>query len=942
MGNINISQFYIKLNKKLIVEIEKVDYKSQKDIAAKNSFDSLKRSLELFPNVIKYFKTIDIETLNLNDNKFSLFYDNNSLYLDNKYINISSKLRFLGSNVNLDIYSLYLKDMKLLFNGKVKVDYNKEYLNYHGKYFYEDLQGDVIVDMNKKLAKFYLDSNKFKSLKFIKKFINLPFHAESWMYDNVKGDIKLDFLYAEYDIQKKELIEKSLNGKAQVTDARVKFHKSLKPIVTKRVDIDFDKGDLSFDLKQPKYEQIDIQGSKVVIENLISREEGVVKVNIKSKKIRLNDDVLDILKAYKIDIPVNQISGYTKANLELEIPYMLSKKEIKTNGYFEVFDSNIKVGEFEFYTKDAKVILDAAMIKLRGADFKYNNMLQSNVNMDLNTKTLKATGIIDIKKLLLVSNKEEILNIKNSFTDFDINFSNPIKIDLINFDTTISIDENINIDINNIKKLYASSQLLKDNSIKDGNLSIKYQNENSISFQGLVGGLDYPLYKNEKLVTKFDITGDIKENEVIIRNQDNDLKVVSKRDSTTIYLEDYFVDLTKLKTNESLNIDSVLNVQAKDLKLKVDENSSYDLSHLTAKILNKDNITFNTNVKNLELPLLKDDKKVDTLSLSGSIKGDLVTLKTDDNALFVEILDNKALKLIVNGYDLKYNLSQKENSKIDFEEVDLKASNSTLILNDKFRFLGDNYEVQSSKDSIFFHLEHNKTDITYKEEDKEIDIYANNIDDEFINELFGKKVFSGGKLMLVANQDTQNNLKGKIILSNTKIEDLAIINNLLIFIHTSPGLLNPLLAVPSVVGMASKDGFNLNGYRIIDGVIEFNYDRKKDIINAHKIVTVGNGIDFDGSAVIDLDNNTINSDMRLIFFKDYSNIVSSVPVLNYVLLGESKRVSTKVNIFGDINNPKIKTNLTKDAFSVPLNIGKRILESPGKFLDLFRKDNKEK
>ena len=120
-----------------------------------------------------------------------------------------------------------------------------------------------------------------------------------------------------------------------------------------------------------------------------------------------------------------------------------------------------------------------------------------------------------------------------------------------------------------------------------------------------------------------------------------------------------------------------------------------------------------------------------------------------------------------------------------------------MILNDKFRFLGDSYEVQTTSNSTFFHLTHNKTDITYKERNNEIDIYSNNIDDEFINELFGKKIFSGGKLMFVANSHGKNSLKGKVILTNTKIEDLAIINNLLIFIHTSPALLNPLLAVPS-------------------------------------------------------------------------------------------------------------------------------------------------
>ena len=57
--------------------------------------------------------------------------------------------------------------------------------------------------------------------------------------------------------------------------------------------------------------------------------------------------------------------------------------------------------------------------------------------------------------------------------------------------------------------------------------------------------------------------------------------------------------------------------------------------------------------------------------------------------------------------------------------------------------------------------------------------------------------------------------------------------------------------------------------------------------------------------------------------------------MNYVLLGNNNRVETQVNLFGDLGNPKISTNLTTDAFSVPVNIAKRILSSPSMLLDFI-------
>ncbi len=941
LGNLNVSQFYIKLNKKLIVEIEQIAYKSRKSKENKGSFESLKQSLELFPNIIKYFETIYIERLKLKDNEFTIFLDDKSLYLDSKYLNLSSKLDFQGSRVILDMYSLYLKDIELMLDGKISVDYFEEKLNYYGEYFYHDLQGDIKLDMDKKLARFYINSDDFKSLRFIKKYADLSLVAESWMYDNVKGDIKLDFLYGQIDLEKKRLIERSLYGKAQVKKAKIKFHKDLEPIITKRVDLDFDNGNLIFDLKEPKYANMDINGSTVVIRNLTSQENGVVNVNIKSKKIRLNNDILNILKAYKINLPVNQISGYTRADLLLEIPYKLDKG-MRTTGLFEVFDSNIKIGDFDFYTKDARVILDGPIVKLRDADFKYLDLVQSEVNMDLDTRTLKASGIVDIDKLLIESKKEEILKIQKSLSDLELDFNDPIKIDLVDFDSSITIDENINIRIDDLSKLYKNSEVLKAYNISEGNLSIKYVNNDFIDFKGFIKGIDYPVYEDEKQVTSLDIVGQIRKDRVAIQSKDNKVKISTNNKSTDIYLKDFYVDLTKFDDNSSNSENSVLNIKGESLRLKVDEKSIYDLNSLSAKVLSKEDIQFSADVKNLDLPIKKDDKKVTSLSINGNVTKDKVSIETKQRDLFLTTKANEELTLDLNGYDLLYSSKNEGEEKANkFKKIDIKAKNSTLIYNDEFRFLGDTYEVSALDKKVFFHLKHNSTDITYKEDNGKVDIFANDIDDEFINELFGKKIFKGGKVMFVANGDVDSKLSGKVILSNTKIEDLAVINNLLIFIHSSPALINPLLAIPSVVGMASKKGFNLNGYRIVDGVIEFDYDRKKDIINAHKIVTVGNGIDFDGKAIVDLDNSTINSDMKLIFFKDYSSIVSSVPVLNYVLLGENKRVSTKVNIFGDINNPKIKTNLTKDAFSVPLNIGKRILESPAKFLEFLGDGSKE-
>jgi hypothetical protein len=215
------------------------------------------------------------------------------------------------------------------------------------------------------------------------------------------------------------------------------------------------------------------------------------------------------------------------------------------------------------------------------------------------------------------------------------------------------------------------------------------------------------------------------------------------------------------------------------------------------------------------------------------------------------------------------------------------------------------------------------------------------MNDQFLNALIGKKLVEGGNINIDA-EGLNDIIKGKATIEDSKIVDLAILNNLLILINTSPGLINPLLAIPSVVGMATNDGFNLNGYRIVNGTIDFVYDVNNKFLNMEKIFTKGNGIDFDGFMTINFNTFDIDSKMKLVFFKNYSKIVGAIPVVNYILLGDENRVSTQVEIYGTLDEPKYKTKFVKEGATAPLNLIKRIIISPLKLFDTIddKKENK--
>ena len=918
------------MDKKLILTIDNIEYKSEKTTTS-SSFEELKNSIELLPKVLNFFQKIKINKLKINDNEFEIILDDEILYLDNKYINIASKIDTISNQVVFELYSLYLKDLNFLFDGKVKIDYFNEKIDYYGNFYYENLQSNINVEMTKKIAKFYLVSEPFKSLKFLKNFLHLPNIAESWMYDNVKGDIKIEELYAEYDLINNHIIENSIQGKAQIKDAKIRFHKDVDAVNTKSLDIFFKDNRLHFNLMEPMFKDKKLDGSFVLINNLTSEKNGQVDVFLKTNS-KLDKDILDILKAYNITLPIIQKNGNTQASLLMKFPYDTTKN-MSTYGEFFLNDAKVAINNFEFESKNAEVILDDSIIKIKNSDFKYKDMINATLNLNLDIKTLKSYGDANIKSFLIKEeNKESLVEIKDKNTAIDLNFNNEVSILLKDLGTNIKISDLIYVNIDDLSKIYPYSKLLKDNSIKEGIVALQIKDEKNINFEAFIKGLNLPLQKNDTNIDSLEINGKIEDGKTKISSKDEDIKIEID-DKLNIYLKNLDVILENNRI-ETTNLKQEVIISLFNSKLKMDT----DIYYLeNAKIFIKNSgIDFEADVKDLNLPIKKNNNKIEKLSLIGSLKNDTTFIETKNKDLILQLTEDSVF-LYAEDYALHYSSTDsKKIENIKYKKIDIKGKNLIIFYDEVNKLLADEFVLRIRNDSKFVSLDYKQTSVTFREsKDKKIDIFSNNVSDEFINALIGKHIFDGGNLMFYAS-GYMNDLNGKLIIENSNVEGVTILNNLLLFIQTSPALINPLLAIPAVVGLATNSGFNLLAYNIVDGTIEFNYNKDKELLDIKKLITIGNGIDFDGRGTVDLKNNIIDSNIKLIFFKDYSKLVGMVPVINYVLLGDNNRVETEVNLNGSLSDPDISTNLTKDTISVPMNIGKRILSFPSILFDFIR------
>lgn len=833
-AGINVSKLYIKLDKKLIVQIEKIRLPKQSQTTS--SRNDLKRHIGYLPTALRLFQKVDIERLIVDNNEFTITLDNDIFYVDTKFINIAAQPFVEGKNIILKLYSMYLKDYDMMLEGEFDVNLKTDNFIFKGNAYLEGL--DTVIDARSDTNYIYFDLSSlkpFKNLHFVKNFVRLQSTIEEWMYDNITGDLNVTYLKGKIHRESFLPVIESLDGEATIQNANITFKHDVDPVKSSQVNVTFKNDNLSFFLENPVFKTTPIDGSNVVIHG-ISKEGSNIVVNIKTKS-RLNEEILELLHAYKVKLPLIQTDGSTDSDFALQI-YFNDVDTILTKGHFKASNSHFKLQNFEFFAHEADVYLDNSKVTIKDSKVEVDDLTKGILNLEIDTTASKAKGVFDLHDLHIQHNAMDLIKLQNSTTNVDVDFHEDTLISLDDFDTIIAVQkEGVKVALNSLKKLYTYSTLLQDLKIKQGELYLLLKQKDEININAKLQELDFP---------------------IAVHNQD----------------------------------------------------------------------------------------KLTEMTLEGGIKQGVLTLQSPQNE-FKLLLNKNRLDLQLNGLDL---LNEEKNKNTTNEEKTLneklltviKGHNSNIYLTPTQKLLGSNYTLTLNKQQTKLNLQHNKTTLLYNEknaDDVRIDIKK--ASDEFINALLDKKeLLSEGSIDLQAKGSTTK-LLGHVSLDDTKIKNLALLNNLIIFVNTAPGLINPLLALPSVVGMATNSGFNLNGYRVVKGGFDFNYNIQKQQFTFENLTTEGNMADFIGQGSMDLNKRTVDADIDIIFMKDYAKIVGYIPVLNYLFLGDDNRVATSVQISGSLDDPKINTNLSKEAANVPLDMVKRLFDLPSKGMNYFNDSQKE-
>ena len=804
-GDFKIEQLYIKLDKKIILRAQNIEIPKQS--AKDSSEDAL---LDLSKNIVwidRLFDEILLERVKFLNSESTLFYRDDVFYLDSPFLAVSSNFKDTEDGITANVYLLEFKDFNITLNGVSNADLRRQIYDFNGTFSSHELNGNATVNLKKAELNYELSDINATSLRgFMDELgakTGLDKEIKSWIYGYITADnYFVKSLRGRFDLNKQEPYLNELSAQGFSKNVKVKFHEKLPAATAEGVDVELKNGSLFFTLKNPKWQGKNLNGSNLEIYKIFEEKGAGLTLNLQTSAL-YDKSVNSILKAYDIEVPVEQLSGKTDGKLALDIKF--DPLEVTPKGKFKVSGGQTLIAgaKFNIDTADIELLNDKLKVSAKNTGMDFFSA-DAAVDLDLG----KLAGDINgtLKGLNLAFGKSEIL--KLGATPF------AARLDFSGKDTKLDI-------------------------VSPAAVGLKFGAQNEIILPDSRDLLPYsPLLKS-------------------------------------------------LQISEG-----GVNIKTKDFE----------------------NLSIEANGVKFETPLLKKDGSpydADSFTIDVNAKG--ATGKSKSGGLNFKIAGGKT-ELFIKELDLA--LSGDENLTDKDGDIEFEAKGSKLILND-FNATLDllAYSGQSAGGTVRFDAKPARGNFSLIKSDKKFEMWANDIRGEFINSIFNIKSFEGGSFKMRVLGGGTDDFKGEVRLIGATLKDYTFYNQLLTFLNS----------VPSLLVFKTPD-FGADGYPVKFGKILF--EKKGDVLKFLAIELESSSADIGGHGTINLATKEIDVDLELKLLKDASSIIDKIPLINQIVLGKDRTLSTVIKVRGTLQKPQYSTQILQDALLSPFKIIRNVLEAP--------------
>lgn len=569
--NFKIEQLYIKLDKKLILQAKNIDILIKKTkIAKDNSKDEFSDLIKKIPLIYKYFKTIDVKNLNLQNNHVDVLFHDDIFFVDTKYLELNTKISNENKKLKLLVKTLSLKDFNLTLSGDVIGDIKAKTATFDGRFQTFNIKGDMSLKVDNSMVYYKLSTDDFTTLapfmKGLGKKVHIEKEANDWIYKKITAKhYKILSLEGKADFVKQNFYLNDIKGVAKGSDVNIKFHKNVPPATIQNLDIKLKNNRLYFDMQSGMYQGLKLQKSNAYIYNLLTHGNGIV-LNLFAKA-PLNKDVQKILKAYRINVPVTQTKGDINASLKMDIRFV--PYDIDVKGEFDINPSEILIARAPFSIGGGKITLDNRLLRFYKTNMRYRSLFDITTSGLMDLYKYNYDGNTTINRLHVVTGNLDMLDLKRYKLNTKIVFKKGgLEISLPKLNSDISfISKKNTISQNDLSMLYKNSSFMKKYNIYNGKVKIHTKDFENFMIDTNITSMKPILSKNGKSVDKLNLKATTSGEDVKVYSKSNILFINADKKAVNIDIKNADILIDTNKSASESSSDTNINISGKNANL---------------------------------------------------------------------------------------------------------------------------------------------------------------------------------------------------------------------------------------------------------------------------------------------------------------------------------------------------------------------------------------
>ena len=441
LPGLQISKFYIKLDKKLLIEIDKLNIgtKSEKGSAVQE-MDRIGKSIQYLPF---FFEKIQINDATIGGEHIHLLFYDDVFYVETDKLQLATRLAFEEQKKILyaKIKILYFTKPHLTVSGEFAYDTHTNAWIGEGRYHGLNMDGNFSIWHKEDIVGFDIDAKPTDSIKPLIDFIDPPHDIKVWIYPKIPAKrYVLHYLRGKVKLRSDGSIEfdpANVEGYATAYRARIHFHPDVPPVFVERIDVTYKNDVLGFRLHHPLYGKKRLDGSYVRIRNLVGKD-GRTELDLHIlAKSRFDKSIRQILRAYGITVPFVQTQGTTESVVDLTIA--LADGSVKTyRGEFRsettklLFDSGLSVP-----VKNLHVLLKNGLVTIEPCQVSYGTYLNGTLEGSIDLEKRQGDFHTFIDRFELTADNRPLLDIRKKPLRLKMEFNRHLYIDIPSLKTAL-------------------------------------------------------------------------------------------------------------------------------------------------------------------------------------------------------------------------------------------------------------------------------------------------------------------------------------------------------------------------------------------------------------------------------------------------------------------------------------------------------------------------